>query len=117
MMQVLASQFMVAKKMGTCRFYQNTLLVSSKSTWEKMTRSKANGLKFEHKCENNLVSSACSLKDVNICFFKRFQTAMHSCKLDIRHLFCYSELRFVAAEKAVLPLSWLSYCIKIGGHV
>ena len=39
-------QFTVAKKMVRCRFYQNALRVSSKNTWEKMIRSKANGLKF-----------------------------------------------------------------------
>ena len=38
--------FTIAKKMATCRFYLNALRVSSKNTWEKMTRSKANGLKF-----------------------------------------------------------------------
>ena len=38
--------FTVAKKMATCRFYQNALQVSRKNTWEKMTRNKATGLKF-----------------------------------------------------------------------
>ena len=39
-------QFTVAEKMARCRFYQIALRVSSKNTWEKMIRSKANGLKF-----------------------------------------------------------------------
>ena len=39
-------KFTVAKKMTACRFYQNALRVSSKNSWEKMIRSKANGLKF-----------------------------------------------------------------------
>ena len=42
-------KFTVSKKMAACRFYQNALWASSKNSWEKMTRSKANGMKFQHK--------------------------------------------------------------------
>ena len=42
-------QFTVSKKMAACRFYQNALRASSKNSWKKMTRNKANGIKFQHK--------------------------------------------------------------------
>ena len=31
-----------------------------KKKWKKIETSKANGLKFQHNCENNLLSSVCS---------------------------------------------------------
>ena len=40
--QACVFQFTVAKKVATYRFYLNALRVSSKNTWEKLTRSKAN---------------------------------------------------------------------------
>ena len=43
---ILKLDLAVAKKMVTCRFYQNALRVLSKSTWKKMTISEFNGLKF-----------------------------------------------------------------------
>ena len=37
------------------------------------------------------------LQTMLICLFKRFQNAMHSGKIDIRHLFCYGELHIMTA--------------------
>ena len=88
---LLRWKFTVAKKMATFRFYQNALRVLSKNTWEKMTRSKANGLKFQHKREIVELSLS-ALQKTLVCLYKRFETAVHSGKIDIRHLFCYGEL-------------------------
>ena len=41
------ARFTVSKKMAAC--HQNVLRASSKNSEEKITRSKANGIKFQHK--------------------------------------------------------------------
>ena len=37
------------KMMAACRFHQNALRALSENSGKKMTRSKANGIKFQHK--------------------------------------------------------------------
>ena len=51
--------------------------------------------------------SVCSSKDVNMAF-KRFQTAMHSGKIDNRHLFCFDEL-FLAFNSSRIGLIYTMY--------
>ena len=66
--------------MATCRFYKNTLQVSSKNTLEKMTRSEANGSNFN----TSVKITYCLLSVLQQGWlFKRFQTAMHSGKINM----------------------------------
>ena len=52
--------------------------------------SQANEFKYNHKITNCLLFR--SSKDVNSPF-ETISTAMHSGKIEIRHLFCYGELQ------------------------